>query len=260
MAELNASVITEVERLALKGTESRTVKVGDARTLELVPSSLNLVAAETLIPKEPTASMLKLSTLSSLLLYLLSDPAAHKDHLLHVEGPDSVSLLSPLKGYHRQRELLAKAALQRQEFPFARFLAVEDFVIAVQLGFVDTPDKARVLAIAGNVRQEAVRTSVDDGVTQTVATKVGITRGQETTVPQTVSLAPYRTFSEVDQRASPFLFRMKGGSPDQLPCAALFEADGGAWRLEAMKRIAEWFGTQHHAAAELWPAGLRILY
>jgi len=51
-------------------------------------------------------------------------------------------------------------------------------------------------------------------------------------VPNPVVLAPFRTFPEVIQPESKFIFRMQSG-----PQAALFEADGGAWRNEAMGRI-----------------------
>ncbi len=45
----------------------------------------------------------------------------------------------------------------------------------------------------------------------------------------------YRTFMEIAQPESEFVFRAR--KADSLPHFALFEADGGAWRIEAMKRI-----------------------
>lgn len=50
--------------------------------------------------------------------------------------------------------------------------------------------------------------------------------------PNPVSLRPYRTFTEVEQPSSSFIFRAKTG-----PRFALMEADGGAWRSKAMKNI-----------------------
>ncbi|OSB00487.1 hypothetical protein B2H85_13365, partial [Clostridium botulinum] len=47
-----------------------------------------------------------------------------------------------------------------------------------------------------------------------------------------VTLAPYRTFPEIEQPLSRFIFRMQQG-----PSAAIYEADGGAWRNQAMQRI-----------------------
>jgi hypothetical protein len=54
-----------------------------------------------------------------------------------------------------------------------------------------------------------------------------------------VNLAPYRTFQEIEQPSSPFLFRIKGTPGEGVQCA-LFEADGGAWRLDAVARIEAW--------------------
>jgi hypothetical protein len=261
MADLDANAIHAVTELVKKAFEPRRVTLdagpfAAGRTLELVPN--HLWAAEKLIPEEPCAEPLELSTLDSLVGYVMSDPKAHENHLLHVVSPEEVRLISPLKGYHREREVLAVSRLHRTGFPFGRFVSLEEFVISAMVQFAENveTDKALVLGVAGNVKQEAVRTSADDGVSQTATTRVGITRGQETPVPKTVMLAPYRTFSEVEQPVSPFLFRLRGGSPNELPQAALFEADGGAWRLEATRRIADYL------RQALKPVGpqLRILF
>ncbi|MEB9782308.1 hypothetical protein P4K16_30685, partial [Bacillus cereus] len=50
-----------------------------------------------------------------------------------------------------------------------------------------------------------------------------------------VQLSPYRTFVEVEQPESKFVFRMREGAR-----CGLFEADGGAWKLEAMNNIKEY--------------------
>ena len=60
-------------------------------------------------------------------------------------------------------------------------------------------------------------------------------KGAAGSVPNPVTLKPYRTFLEVDQPASDFIFRMKEYS-GSIGCA-LFEADGGAWKMEAMQNM-----------------------
>jgi len=71
--------------------------------------------------------------------------------------------------------------------------------------------------------------------------KTGITRVEETEIPNPIILQPYRTFLEIEQPASPFIFRLKAGPNEASPvCAALFEADGGVWRLQAITRIRDW--------------------
>lgn len=58
-------------------------------------------------------------------------------------------------------------------------------------------------------------------------------------IPSPVTLKPYRTFTEVEQPESQFVFRMKEDKYDGVQCA-LFEADGGAWKLGAMEYIKEY--------------------
>lgn len=62
-----------------------------------------------------------------------------------------------------------------------------------------------------------------------------IARVENVVIPPRVKLAPYRTFIEIEQPESEFVFRAR--KADDLPHFALFEADGGAWRIESMKRI-----------------------
>lgn len=51
-----------------------------------------------------------------------------------------------------------------------------------------------------------------------------------------VTLRPYRTFLEVEQPESEFLLRLREGGK-----IGLFEADGGMWKQQAKKNIAEYF-------------------
>jgi len=59
-----------------------------------------------------------------------------------------------------------------------------------------------------------------------------------------VVLRPYRTFLEIEQPASAFVFRLRRGREGELPTCALFEADGGRWKLEAIERIRDYLKEQ----------------
>lgn len=78
----------------------------------------------------------------------------------------------------------------------------------------------------------------DDGVTQKTTIKQGIASKADVLVPNPVTLTPYRTFLEVEQPSSEFVFRIKdnGGAPAFM----LVEAEGGLWRAEAMQNIKEY--------------------
>lgn len=159
--------------------------------------------------------------------------------IVHIQSPTEVVLTSEcgLDGSRCERVLAAAVV---PTVPFGRFMDTETFNITLQSMFVDTDTRAAVLSVVGNITDGAVSGFEDDGVTQKVTIKAGIQRVGTAEVPNPVVLAPYRTFPEVEQPASPFVLRMKPGAGDA-PSAALFEADGTAWRLEAMQNIRAYF-------------------
>jgi hypothetical protein len=165
---------------------------------------------------------------------------------VHVVNERDVRLITKLEGDRPQRQVIVVAGFESlignasSTFAFGQFLDLERFSIGLQALFVDTADRAAVLKVIGNIRDEKVATTADDGISQAVTLKAGIVRNSEAVVPNPVTLAPFRTFREVTQPESKFVLRLKPGAEGQLPTAALFEADGGAWRLEAIRNI-RWY-------------------
>jgi hypothetical protein len=156
--------------------------------------------------------------------------------ILHVESPTLVSLVSNVTGPSRTRTTWAQASIDENAFKFNQKYDAESFHIALQALFVDSEDRKKVLSIVGTVKSEKAQTSLDDGVQQTVETKRGLVLGTgNEAIPNPVELEPWRTFREVAQPSSFFIFRAHDG-----PAFALYEADGAAWKLEAMQSIKEW--------------------
>ena len=79
--------------------------------------------------------------------------------------------------------------------------------------------------------EQSVQTA-DDGISQRVILKAGVQEVDKTIFRNPAFLRPMRTFTEVMQPQSPFVVRFKEGRK-----AALFEADGGAWKREAIGLI-----------------------
>jgi len=184
--------------------------------------------------RQPVAKPLVVRNLTGLVDYLRSNYDELDSVLVHVESPTEVSVYSTFsRDFERNHYIQASALLP--VIPFGRFLDLEAFNILIQSCFVPNDDRANVLRIVGNVKEENVTTVGDDGVTQQVTAKTGIATVGNVLVPNPVRLKPYRTFVEVVQPESEFVFRMRSG-----PEAALFEADGGAWKLEAIQRIKEY--------------------
>lgn len=107
----------------------------------------------------------------------------------------------------------------------------------MQAKFQANKDRDLLLKFAGTVEAGTVTQYGDDGVTQKALVKNGVASKTDAIVPNPVNLIPYRTFLEVEQPESAFIFRMRESDRGGVSCA-IFEADGGAWKYEAMHNIA----------------------
>lgn len=185
----------------------------------------------------PRAKAIIMSTLTSLVDYIRSNTDAMAEKMIiHVESPTSVKMYSMLD-YERDRECMAAVKAELPDFDFDRFMDHEKFLINMQSKFIDTEDKALLLKFAGTVETGTVAQYGDDGVTQKATVKTGIASKSDAIVPAVVNLKPFRTFLEVNQPESSFIFRMKEDKYSEGVQCAIFEADGGAWKAEAMANI-----------------------
>ena len=186
--------------------------------------------------KESKASVLTVSTLTGLVDYIKSDLDKLPEKLLiQVISPREVALYSPLNADREREQYISAEAILPDNVVYDRFIGTEQFNIMLQSAFVDVGTKSALLKYTGLIQDEAVKTTGDDGVSQQVTVKTGVASVGQAIVPNPVELAPYRTFPEVEQPISKFIFRMQEG-----PRAALYEADGGAWRNKAILSIKEY--------------------
>lgn len=186
----------------------------------------------------PRPKALTVHNLSGIVAYLTDNFDGQPPVLIQIESPTEVSVLSTFNG-DMQRNVLIRAEAMLPTIPFERFQGVENFNILLQSCFVPNEDRATMLKIVGNVKEEEAKTVGDDGVTQQVTVSAGIKVVEQTTIPNPVTLKPFRTFVEIAQPECQFVFRMQKG-----PQAALFEADGGAWKLQAIASIKEYLAKE----------------
>lgn len=189
----------------------------------------------------PRASSIEMNTLSSLVDYIKSGVDIFPEKMIiHVISPTHVSMYSALDA-ERKREEVVEVKANVPAFGFNQFIDHESFCIGVQSKFIDgisvANDKALLLKFAGTVESGSLAEYGDDGVSQKATVKTGIASKGEALVPNPVTLMPYRTFVEVDQPISIFIFRMKEDKYSKGIQCALYEADGGAWKIEAMANI-----------------------
>lgn len=181
------------------------------------------------------AEAIKMSTLSSLVDYIKSntDKMAEK-MLVQVVSPTEVRLISMLDG-DRKRECLVEVHADIPKFAFDSFMNTEAFLIGIRSKFIQNEETEKLLQFAGTVESGTIATYGDDGISQSATVRVGLAGKEAKLVPNPVTLRPYRTFTEVEQPASEFVFRMK--ELDHKVTCAIFEADGSVWKREAMKNI-----------------------
>ncbi|QKS70227.1 hypothetical protein FLK61_26055 [Paenalkalicoccus suaedae] len=194
---------------------------------------------ETLYPVElPRVNSLEVNTLSGLVDYIQSEFDSKNPLMIHVVSPQTVKLFDAVNQDAKRNTFIVANALT-PSFNFDHYYDVESFNIKLQSVFVANDDRDSMLRLVGNVKEESVNEYGDDGITQSVTAKTGVAQVGTAIVPNPVTLAPYRTFLEIKQPESHFVFRMQSG-----PKCALFEADGGAWKLNAMKDIATYLRGQ----------------
>jgi hypothetical protein len=183
----------------------------------------------------------------------LDDAAKSGDLLCHITSPTTVSLLSRESDDHGRRRVWAEATYPEcKGFTFGAWLDPEQFIIGAQANFqrvkVENDDGSfvkdldYVLSIASKISAEYAADNDDDGIAQRVTVRQGIHLKSETVLKPLVSLAPYRTFAEIDQVLSTFVFRARVDG--DIAKLALFEADGGRWKLGAYSALRTWLSAK----------------
>ncbi len=182
-------------------------------------------------------------TLSGLVDYLKGDVDGHfqrhEQLLVIVTSVDRVEVWTPVHGETRTRTLLAVCTFERPRITLNDYMDQERFSVMMQTHFDEGENRANVLRIAGNIRMQGDVELADDGVTQKVTVKDGITLVNDMQIINPVMLAPHRIYPEIEQPSSPFILRVRKGGNNGAEIA-LFEADSAAWKVEAVRMIGNW--------------------
>lgn len=176
---------------------------------------------------------LELNTLTGLVDYIKSERDRLDDAklIVHVVSPTRVELYSELfRENIRDRFATVEAILP--SYAYERFYPVDEFNIKLQSVFTGAGHRDILIDFASSIHIENGSTVTDNGVSQAVTIKSGVQSLSNAIAPNPVELSPYRTFLEVEQPKSLFVFRI-----NDRPGAALFEADGGIWKNEAIQNI-----------------------
>lgn len=158
--------------------------------------------------------------------------------IIHVVEPDRVDLYMEMNE-DKERDNPISASIDVCRFPFGRFMDAESFIIQLQSNFLQDEATQDLLKLVSNISQDSSVIQGDNGVSQQITARNGISLFYNTKMPNPVTLRPYRTFPEVEQPASSFVFRAQGDGNGV--ALALFEADGKAWKHQAIANIKDYF-------------------
>lgn len=160
---------------------------------------------------------------------------------VNILGPQKVEAISPNLNGNRDHDCIAQTDFSKifTSFPFGQQMSHEDFIINLMTKFAETPEREELLKTVASVKSEGEDASDDDGYSQTVKTKAGVSLVQNKKLKNLWNLKTYKTFPEVEQPVIPYILRLHQKGEDN-PKFALYECDGGLWKVESAKKIRDY--------------------
>jgi len=178
-------------------------------------------------------------TLTGLCDYLSHNPdALYQEEIFTViDGFQSVSVVSTVYGKFKQRDKIAKA-----EFPLPgpedMSGSVERMIVNLNTMFEESIDRTYLLNLISNLKIDDETRIEDDGMSQRVAVKTGVTTIEEKVVNPTVVLKPIVTFPEIDQPEITYYLRLQQNG-NRTVSVYLYTQQGRAWQLKIAENIFE---------------------
>lgn len=185
----------------------------------------------------PVARPLQIYSLDALAGYAKNecDPA---DHFLHVINPQHVEIVGRLN-QDRNRETVAHA-ISPDDSALRNFVdqmqSHERFTVGAQCLFMPGEALDALLEFTSCIVVGEEAEISDDGTHQTVKIRRGATP-KKARVQNPVLLTPRRSFPEVYGQLEPSPFILRIATDGRV---GLFEADGGAWRIQASAMVAKY--------------------
>lgn len=191
---------------------------------------------------EPVPETLRLFTLNGIVDYIVKNtehliPEGDNGEKLIVQVRDerNVRLMSQPSKNEKRRYEIANCSAHVPDINFGKYMDVEAFNTMLLSTFIPTDSRETLFTVVKSLTKEQNCNTTDDGVSQAVTVKQGVSMASNVVFKNPVPLKPMRTFAEIEQPESNFTMRV-----DENARVALFEADGGAWKNEAVRRIKEY--------------------
>lgn len=194
--------------------------------------------------KFPVPGLVKVFSLSQLVSFIKQADTG-VPLIVNIESEVSVSVFEKKINLNGLRTSVASADFSKivETFPFGSRLSQEDFIIKLMTMFVKNYERDELIKLVGAVRAEKVQTSEDDGISQVAQVKQGVVLTEDRRVENIWLLQPYKTFPEVTQPTVRHMLRLHQRG-DELPQFALYDCDGGRWRVDATLEVRKYLQEQ----------------
>lgn len=199
---------------------------------------VNVNEAEAL--KYPTVSTMTLFSLDNVCNFIKQGLDKTKDHFaVNVVNPTNILVTGE---YSKDLKIntFAKASMDEviQPFSFGKRMRHEEFVISLLTKFERNEDLEGLLKTTSTVRSGSATTSSDDGYSQEVEVKAGVTLVESQKLKNFWVLKTFKTFPEIEQPNISYILRVHGD--ERTTEFSLHECDGGKWKIEATAKIREY--------------------
>ncbi len=174
-------------------------------------------------------------TIKSELFDILSATNGGGTLYLCVSGPTYVQAFTGLDEYNRRATVYTANQKLNRSWRGESWFEHKAAMIVLQSQFAQNEGTEYLLDFLSRITDENSVSSDDNGMTQTVQVKKGISLAGRETIRPIVTLKPYRTFLEVEQPESDFLIRIEDGCK-----VGIIEADGGMWEFAARRNVKEY--------------------
>jgi len=186
---------------------------------------------------KPSTAVIEVNSLDGLIKLIKNNKIDSKD-VLDIYEPlivkvnfNEIVVMSALNT-DKTRNYLFEANPMIPHLQMGQRLSVEEMIILLSTAYIPTENTKKFISSLSSLRIVEEVQFDDDGIGQTVTAKQGTSINKSFQVQPIVKLKPIRTYEEIEQVESKFLFRV---NKDGTVC--LREADGGQWKYEVQKEI-----------------------
>lgn len=184
---------------------------------------------------QPTPSPIKISSLGGIIDYISTvDEKISSPSFIHVESHCQVNVVDSLN-VDMDRNIFAFAKCPHDRRRGKDWYDLESFIITIKSDFVQDENTDKLLNISSKIDLSDTASLKDDGISQEVSLKSGVHLVNKTEIPSLIKLRPYSTFTEIEQPACDFVYRVR--KKEHSVQIGLFECENANWQVQAVNDI-----------------------